>query len=190
MYDIIFKWYSFILFLCIIMESANVRNNYVWIIMWYIKYYRRHPKKFLFWFLYVLSPVIPPKLYLKIACLILVWYRPNIDNPKTFIEKLQWIKLNDHKPVYVNMVDKYLAKEWVAKNIWKEYVVPLLWVYDKFDDIDFDKLPNQFVLKCNHDSWSVVICEDKSKIDKNEAKRRLDRAIDNMRRVTKWLKWR
>lgn len=97
-------------------------------------------------------------------------YDLDIKNPITFNEKLQWLKLHDRKPEYTQMVDKYEAKKYVAEKIGKEYVIPTLGVYDTFDEIDFGKLPQQFVLKCTHDSGSIVICRDKNTFNKEEAK--------------------
>ena len=95
-------------------------------------------------------------------------YEMNIENPKTFNEKIQWLKLHDRNPAYTQMVDKYAVKEWISQKIGEEYVIPTLGVYNTFDEIEFEKLPQQFVLKCTHDSGSVVICEDKDKFDKKE----------------------
>lgn len=93
----------------------------------------------------------------------------NLKHPKTFNEKLQWLKLYDRRPEYVTMVDKYAVKDYVAKIIGNEFIIPTLGVWDKPDNIDFDLLPNQFVLKWNHDSKSVVICENKEHFDKSKA---------------------
>ena len=81
----------------------------------------------------------------------------NLEVPQTFNEKLQWLKLYDRKPIYTKMVDKYEAKKYVADKIGAEYIIPTLGVWDKFDDIDFNNLPDQFVLKCTHDSGGLVI---------------------------------
>ena len=86
-------------------------------------------------------------------------------HPRTYNEKLQWLKLYDRKPQYTQMVDKYRVKQWVADRIGEKYIIPTLAVYHSVDEIDLSQLPDQFVLKCNHDSGSVVICEDKSKFD-------------------------
>ena len=86
----------------------------------------------------------------------------DLKNPKTFNEKLQWLKLNDRKDIYTKMVDKYEAKKYVAGIIGDEYIIPTIGIYDNFEDIDFDKLPNQFVIKCTHDSGGIVIVDDKS----------------------------
>lgn len=101
----------------------------------------------------------------------------DLDNPKTFNEKLQWLKIHDRKPEYITMVDKYAAKKYVADIIGEEYIIPTLGKWDKFDDIDFNALPNQFVLKCNHDSGSIVIVRDKSKFDKVAAKKKIERGL-------------
>ncbi len=102
----------------------------------------------------------------------------NIDNPITFNEKLQWLKLYNRKPEYTNMVDKYEAKKYVAQKIGEEHIIPIFGVWDSFDDIDFDSLPNQFVLKCNHDCGSIVICKDKSTFSKKDARKILERALN------------
>ena len=101
------------------------------------------------------------------------WFRkfPNLKNPKTFNEKLQWLKLHDRKPVYSTMVDKFASKAFVAERIGAEYAVPALggpWA--SFDEIDFDALPDRFVLKTNHDSGGVTVCRDKSAFDKEKAR--------------------
>ena len=101
----------------------------------------------------------------------------NWEDPQTFNEKLQWLKLYDRKPIYTTMVDKYAVKKYVADIIGEEYIIPTLGVWDKFDDIDFDKLPNQFVLKCTHDSGGLVIVKDKSKLDKKLAKNKIEKSL-------------
>ena len=101
----------------------------------------------------------------------------NLENPQTFNEKLQWLKLYDRKPVYTTMVDKYAAKEYVADKIGEEYIIPTLGVWDKFDDIDFDALPDQFVLKCTHDSGGLAICKDKKTFDIEAARKKINRCL-------------
>jgi len=95
----------------------------------------------------------------------------NLENPKTFNEKLQWLKLHNRNPEYTKLVDKYEVKKYVADIIGEEHVVPTLGIYDNFDEINFDALPNQFVIKCTHDSGSVMICKDKSKLNVKKAKK-------------------
>ena len=89
----------------------------------------------------------------------------NWSNPLGFNGKIQYLKLYDRKPEYVKMADKLTAKEWVAKKIGAEYIVPNYGVWERAEDIDFDLLPQQFVIKCNHDSGSVFVVKDKSKAD-------------------------
>lgn len=101
----------------------------------------------------------------------------NLENPKTFNEKLQWLKLYDRKSKYTTMVDKYNVKKYVADIIGEKYIIPTLGVWNHFDEIDFDKLPNQFVLKCTHDSGGIVICRDKSKLDITVAKKKLEQSL-------------
>lgn len=97
----------------------------------------------------------------------------NLDNPVTYTEKLQWLKLYDHRPEYTVMVDKYEVKKYVAEKIGEKYVIPLLGVWERAEDIDFDSLPERFVLKTTHDSGGIVICSDKSKLDVAAAKKKL-----------------
>lgn len=101
----------------------------------------------------------------------------NLGSPQTFNEKLQWLKLHDRKPEYTTMVDKYAVKKYVADIIGEEYIIPTLGVWNHFDEIDFDKLPNQFVLKCTHDSGGIVICKDKNKLDLKLAKKKMEKCL-------------
>lgn len=120
---------------------------------------------------------IPDKMFLKFAYKTLIGQKLNLNNPETFNEKLQWLKLFDRKPIYTTMVDKYDVKEYVASKIGEEHIIPTLGVWNRFDDIDFDSLPNQFVLKCTHDSGGLVICKDKSKLDKIAAKKKIEKCL-------------
>ena len=104
---------------------------------------------------------------------------PNLKNPVTYNEKLQWLKLNDIHDEYTQLVDKYEAKEYVRKIIGDEYIIPTLGIYDSFDEIVFDKLPNEFVLKTTHDSGGVVVCPEKSKLDIKAARRKLEKSLKN-----------
>lgn len=101
----------------------------------------------------------------------------DLNNPVTFNEKLQWLKLNDRKPEYTEMVDKFMAKKYVASIIGQEHIIPTLGVWSRFDDIDFDKLPTQFVLKCTHDSGGLVVCKDKSNLNKKAAKKKIEKSM-------------
>lgn len=100
-----------------------------------------------------------------------------LDPPRTYNEKLQWLKLYNRRPEYSRLVDKFEVKQIVASLIGAEYVIPNLGVWDSFDQIDFDTLPDQFVLKCTHDSGGLVICKDKSKLDLAQAKRKIEHSL-------------
>ncbi len=109
------------------------------------------------------------------------WYKRvtgkylDLNNPKTFNEKIQWIKLYDSTPIKTKLADKYLVREWVKEKIGEKYLIPLLGVYDKFEEIDFSKLPNRFVIKCNHGCAYNIIVKEKSQLDLADVKARLDK---------------
>lgn len=115
------------------------------------------------------TSLLPDKVYLKKKYKSIFNKELNLKNPKTFNEKMQWIKLYDRNPLYTTLVDKYKVREYVKERIGEEYLIPLLGVWNSPYDIDFDKLPNQFVLKCNHDS-NVFICRDKTKCEVRDKK--------------------
>ena len=96
-------------------------------------------------------------------------YELNLENPKTYNAKLQWLKLYDRNPMYTKMVDKYEFKKFITQTLGEEYVIPTLGVWDSMEEIEWDKLPEQFVLKCTHDSGSVIVCKDKNEFDVNNA---------------------
>ena len=96
-------------------------------------------------------------------------YPLNLSDPRTFNEKLQWLKLYDHNSLYHMLVDKYEVKQWVADKIGAEHVVKTYALYSSVEEIDFDRLPTSFVLKCTHNSGGFVLCKDKTKLDKDEA---------------------
>lgn len=102
----------------------------------------------------------------------------DLNNPKTFNEKLQWLKLYDRKDIYTTMVDKYEVKKYVANIIGDEYIIPTIGIYNNFDEINFEELPNQFVIKCTHDSGGIVICKDKSKLNIDEARKKINRCLN------------
>lgn len=120
---------------------------------------------------------MPDELYLKKKFKTLVGYSLDLDNPKTYNEKLQWLKLHDRNPLYTKLVDKYEVKKYVAEKIGSRYVIPTLGVWDSFDQIDFDSLPNQFVLKCTHDSGGLVICKEKRLFDIEYARRKINSSL-------------
>lgn len=99
--------------------------------------------------------------------------KPDLEHPSTFNEVIQWLKLYDRDPLYTKLVDKYEVKSLVADVIGGEYIVPTYGVWDSFDEIDFDALPDRFVLKCTHDSGGVVLCPDKSELDRKAARKKI-----------------
>ena len=121
--------------------------------------------------------LIPDKVYLNIRFKRV--FKRSIDwkKPKSYSEKLQWLKVYDRKPIYTTMVDKYEVKQLVAEKIGKEFIIPTLGVWSDVEDINFDALPEQFVLKCTHDSGGLVICTDKSKLDIDYAKKKLSHCL-------------
>lgn len=136
------------------------------------------------WFLF------PDELYLKIMFYVNMGRRLDLDDPKTMNEKLQWLKLYDRKPEYTSMVDKILVKDYVSKKIGPQYVAPLLGVWDKVEDIDFDSLPDEFVIKANHSggNLAVLICPDKAALDVRKAKSYLRKSLryDVYRAYREW----
>ena len=105
--------------------------------------------------------ILPDKWEIKYRFKKRVGYSCNLKNPKSFNEKIQWIKLNDRNPVYPKLIDKLEVKKIVSEILGDEYVIPTLFGgFSRFEDIPFDKLPNQFVIKCNHDAASVIVCND------------------------------
>ncbi len=123
--------------------------------------------------------LFPDKLYLTLLFRCKMGYWIDWKNPKTFSEKLQWLKLYNRKPEYTTMVDKFAVKEYVAKIIGEEYIIPTLGVWDTPEEIDWDELPNQFVLKTTHGGGNtgVVICKDKTSFDKKSAIEKLSRSL-------------
>lgn len=121
--------------------------------------------------------IMPDKEYLKLYFRIRMGQKLNLENPKTFSEKLQWLKLYDRRNEYTVWVDKYKVKSYIAEKLGKEYIVPLLGVWDKVDEIDINKLPEQFVLKTTHGSGSIVICRDRDTFDWEAGKKKLNESL-------------
>ena len=136
-----------------------------------------NPRKLVAAGLVRIARIFPDELYLKLLFRLRMGYKLDLDNPQTFCEKLQWLKLHNRKSEYPQMVDKYDAKQYVVNIIGEKYIIPTIGVWNRVEDIDFDKLPNQFVLKCTHDSGGIVICKDKSQLDINAAKKLLRRGL-------------
>ena len=120
---------------------------------------------------------MPDEQYLKLMYWAILHRKLDLKNPKTFNEKLQWLKLHDRKTEYTVMVDKYEAKRYVAERIGEQYIIPTLGIWEHFDEINFESLPNQFVLKCTHDSGGLVVCKDKSKLNKSTAREKIERSL-------------
>ena len=120
---------------------------------------------------------MPDEPYLKLKYWACMGKKLNLRDPKTFNEKIQWLKLHDRKPEYTSMVDKYEAKKYVAEKIGEEYIIPTIGVWDSYDEIDFSTLPNQFVLKCTHDSGGLSICRDKATFDIESAREKINRSL-------------
>ena len=121
--------------------------------------------------------VFGDSLYLRMFFRYRFGRKLDLKNPQTYNEKLQWLKLYDRKPEYTKMVDKHAVKEYVAERIGEKHIIPTLGVWDRFEDIDFDALPDQFVLKCTHDSGGLIICTDKAKLDIEKARKTIEHAM-------------
>ena len=134
--------------------------------------------------------LFPERLYLRICYYLLMGKPLRLKDPKTMNEKLQWLKIYNRKPEYTQMVDKVLAKGYAAHLIGEKYIIPTLGVWNHFDDIDFDQLPDQFVLKTNHSGGGtgVVICKDKRTFNKQSAKKKLEKSLkhDVSRVLVEW----
>lgn len=145
-----------------------------------IKNFRRNKTAFLGSIWRRLSWAIPnDEFYLRMLYVFEMHRILHLKHPRTFNEKIQWLKLYNRKPEFTKMVDKYAVKEYVANLIGSEYIIPTLGVWESFDEIDFDKLPNQFVLKTTHGGggMAVVICRDKKTFNKDKARRILEKSL-------------
>ncbi len=117
---------------------------------------------------------VPDSIYLKIIFNYRMNERLNLKSPQTFNQKLQWLKLYNRNPIYTTMVDKYAVRQYIEDKIGNEYLIPLVGgPWKTFEEIDFNALPDQFVLKSTHDSGGLVICRDKSKLDIDEARKKI-----------------
>lgn len=120
---------------------------------------------------------LPDQIFIKILYKKNMKTKINLSSPKTFNEKLNWLKLYDRNPNYTQMVDKYEVREYIKEKIGEQYLIPLIGVYERFEDINFEKLPNQFVLKCTHDSGSVILCKDKARLNVLDTKKRINKCL-------------
>ena len=123
--------------------------------------------------------LLPDEAYLKLLFRLRMGYKLDLQSPKTYSEKLMWLKLHDRNPDYTKLVDKYAVKEVVEQKIGKQYVIPTLGVWDRPEDIEWDKLPDCFVLKTTHGGGNtgVVICKDKTSFDKDKAIAKLNKSL-------------
>lgn len=129
--------------------------------------------------LFIFGKYMTDEQYLKWLYKLSTGKNLDLNNPKTYTEKMQWLKLYDHNPMYTIMQDKYLVREIIKEKIGEEYLIPQYGVWKSVDEIDFSILPDQFVLKCNHDYNSVIICKDKGTFNFDAAKKKLDLALKN-----------
>ena len=126
----------------------------------------------------LISPLVSDERYIKWFYYLVFGKRINLDNPTTYSEKLQWLKLHDKRAIYTELVDKYRSRFYTERLLGnQDNLIPLLGVWDSFNEIDFDKLPQQFVLKTNHDSQGVIVCKDKSTFDKEAARKKLTKCL-------------
>lgn len=142
-----------------------------------LKRFLKHPTRFIPAVIAHFGKKLPDALYLRFRYYEIFGKKLNLNNPQTFNEKLQWLKLYNRKPEHTTMVDKIEAKKWVADKIGKEYIIPTLGVWERAEEINFDSLPDKFVLKTNHDSGAVVICKDKSKLNIEKVRKKLARSL-------------
>lgn len=122
---------------------------------------------------------LPDRIYVKLYYKMRVRKRLNMNNPQTLNEKLQWIKFNYRFPLQTVVSDKLLVREYVKEKIGEQFLIPLLGKWEKYEEIDFSKLPNEFVLKCNHDSGGLVVCTDKNKLNHKEARKKIMKSINS-----------
>lgn len=128
-------------------------------------------------FILFLTSLVPDEMYVKKLFKVKLGYPINLDNPKTFNEKLNCLKLYNRNPLYTKLADKYEVKKIVSEMIGDKYVVKNLGRWQSFDEIDFNKLPNQFVLKCTHDSSGAIVCRDKNSFDKVSAMKTINHSL-------------
>lgn len=127
----------------------------------------------------VLVNVLPDEIYLRMVFPAYTGYPLHLKHPRTFNEKLQWLKLYNRHEEYTTMVDKVAAKNYAAERIGSEHIIPTIAVYDSVEQIDWKALPDEFVMKCTHDSGSVIICKDKKQLDKTDAERKMREGLSH-----------
>lgn len=120
---------------------------------------------------------IPDIIYVKLYFRLKMKRKLNLNNPQTLNEKLQWLKFNYRKPLFTFVSDKYAVRKYVTEKVGKKYLIPLLGKYDNFTQINFDSLPEKFIIKCNHDSGGYYVCKDKEKLDIKNARKKIEKHI-------------
>lgn len=141
--------------------------------------YLRHPKNIGYAFLFHSHSFLPDKLCVRLQYRLYLGRRLNLRRPKRYTEKLQWLKLYYHNPIIPSLIDKITVKDYVSKLIGKEHIIKTYGTWSKFDEIDFNTLPDKFVLKTNHTGGGegIILCKDKSKLDKEKAKEIITRCL-------------
>ena len=152
------------------MDKDSFFYKVIYNITWYAKFWS---KRVLLFF----ARIVPDTIYLKHHFYKSTGYKLDLKNPQSFNEKLNWMKLYDRNSIYTRLADKYEVREYVKERIGDKYLIPLVGVWNNAKDIDFEQLPNQFVLKCTHDSGSAVVCKDKSKLDISSVVKGLNKAL-------------
>ncbi|WP_218645659.1 MULTISPECIES: ATP-grasp fold amidoligase family protein [unclassified Acinetobacter] len=137
-----------------------------------------NPRILLIKILYLISPIFSDALYLKLLFPLKTGYKLNLNKPRTYNEKLQWLKIHYKTPVMTKMVDKFLAKEFARNIIGDDFIVKSYGTWNSFEEIDFNVLPKSFVLKTTHDQGGVIIVRDKNKLDKEYAKNKLSKHLN------------
>lgn len=132
--------------------------------------------------------IISKKTFIRLQYFVILKKILHLKNPVTLNEKVQWLKLYDRQKIYTTLADKYEVKNFVTKKIGQKFVVPTIGVYDSFDEINFNELPSRFVLKCTHDSGSIVICKDKKFFDIKDARSKLTKSL-NLNHYNRYLEW-
>lgn len=143
-----------------------------------IKHYLKHPNRIITRIKLMKSDRLSDKDFIELSYYNILGRKPNISTPVRYTEKVQWFKLHCRDLRYINYIDKYEVREIIQKKIGSNYLIPILGHWNNFDDIDFENLPNKFVLKCNHDSHSVIICKNKLLFDKENARKKITKALN------------
>lgn len=138
----------------------------------------KNPKSVLQKALYLSSPIFNDNIYLKLLFPLKTSYRLNLNNPKTYNEKLQWLKINYRQPIMTRIVDKYEVKEFARNIIGREHIIETYGVWNSFEEIDFDKLPKQFVLKTTHDQGGVIVVKNKEDLNKKAVRKKIEKHLN------------